>query len=80
MFALVSSVSFSMSQEAFLLTPEEMVFASKLSDQNRQKFCYQFSGQERSFAMKETLSPNESVEKILAFSENVLLSQQDDIK
>ncbi len=56
--------------QVFSLTPEEMVFASKLSDENRHKFCYTFSMQERVVtlqASKES-SPNESVEKVIALS------------
>ncbi len=59
--------SFTSSKEAFSLTPEEMVFVSKLSDENRKKFCYQFSSEERILAMQEELSPDESVEKIQGF-------------
>ena len=53
----------------FSLTPEEMLFASKLSDSNRRKFCYKFSLKERSLAMlseEVALSPDERVEKIFA--------------
>ena len=61
--------SFSKSQ-VFSLTPEEMVFASKLSDENRHKFCYTFSVQERVVALQgsKEISPNESVEKVIALS------------
>jgi hypothetical protein len=54
--------------QVFSLTPEEMVFASKLSDENRHKFCYAFSLQERVLALQESkeISPNESVEKVIA--------------
>lgn len=31
----------------FSLTAEEMVFASKLSDENRRQFCYKLSPKER---------------------------------
>lgn len=50
----------------FTLTSEEMVFASKLSDENRHKFCYTFSPEERKEALVEAknLSPNESIEKV----------------
>lgn len=54
------------SSKMFVLTSEEMVFASKLSDENRHRFCYTFSPEERTLALTEakSLSPNESVEKI----------------
>ena len=57
--------------QAFSLTPEEMVFASKLSDENRHKFCYTFSTQERGLALQEAkdTSPNESVEKVVALQD-----------
>jgi len=35
------------------LTVEEMVFASKLSDVNRRRFCYEFSQEERAVCMQE---------------------------
>ncbi|MBX9924421.1 MAG: hypothetical protein K2Y01_09955 [Rhabdochlamydiaceae bacterium] len=38
--------------KVFSLTSEEMVFASKLSDVNRRRFCYQFSIKERTLAMQ----------------------------
>lgn len=53
----------------FSLSSEEMVFASKLSDENRRKFCYSFSVRERSLALQETdpnLSPDQKVEKVQA--------------
>ena len=54
------------SPKMFILTSEEMVFASKLSDENRHKFCYAFSPEERKLALTEAkrASPNESVEKV----------------
>ncbi len=62
-------ITFSKSQ-VLSLSPEEMVFASKLSDENRHRFCYTFSIQERAASLEEArrVSPNESVEKILALS------------
>ena len=62
-------VSFSKSQ-VFSLTPEEMVFASKLSDENRRTFCYTFSWQERATALQgaKEFSPNESVDKVITLS------------
>ena len=41
----LSSIAPSVS--VFSLTAEEMVFASKLSDENRRRFCYQFSSKDR---------------------------------
>lgn len=41
------------SMSVFSLTAEEMVFASKLSDENRRLFCYQFSSKERLFCLAE---------------------------
>ena len=54
------------SPKMFILTSEEMVFASKLSDKNRHKFCYAFSPEERksALALAKSTSPNESVEKV----------------
>lgn len=37
----------------FSLTPEEMVFASKLSDENRRQFCYKFSFKDRISCLAE---------------------------
>ena len=36
----------------FSMTPEEMIFASKLTDENRRLFCYQFSEKERLMSME----------------------------
>jgi len=41
------------SMSVFSLTAEEMVFASKLSDENRRLFCYQFSSKERLLCLAE---------------------------
>lgn len=41
------------SMSVFSLTAEEMVFASKLSDENRRLFCYQFSCKERMLCLAE---------------------------
>ncbi len=52
--------------ESFSFSPEELVFASKLSDVNRHKFCYIFTQEERSLAFSNAkkVSPDESVETI----------------
>jgi hypothetical protein len=74
-FSLCSEVQKASAQELispnakmFSLSPEEMVFASKLSDLNRRRFCYAFSFKERALAMaeEEGSSPDERVEKIFA--------------
>jgi hypothetical protein len=64
--ALTSAIFSNSSQDFASLSSEEMVFASKLSDHNRQKFCYLLSKEERTLAMSEDLSPDEGVEKIVA--------------
>ena len=49
------------------LSTEEMVFASKLSDENRYRFCYSFSVKERTRAMlsfDSSVPPNERVENL----------------
>jgi hypothetical protein len=51
----------------FSLSSEEMVFASKLSDENRHRFCYTFSVKERSLAMKGNdlaVLPDQKVEQV----------------
>ena len=55
--------------QMFSLSPEEMLFASKLSDLNRRHFCYKFSFKERALAMmgeEAQLSPDERVEKVFS--------------
>ncbi len=55
--------------KAFSLTSEEMVFAAKLSDVNRRRFCYQFSMKERNLAMQTTepsLSADARVEEVFS--------------
>ncbi len=54
------------SAKLFSLSSKEMVFASKLSDVNRRRFCYSFSIKERSLAMQadDALSPDQKVEEV----------------
>ncbi len=40
------------SKNLFTMTPEEMVFAAKLNDQNRKLFCYSFSFKQRQEAIR----------------------------
>ena len=56
--------------QMFSLTSEEMVFASKLSDENRRIFCYSLSMQERKKVLLTLgeLSPDERVEQVVALS------------
>lgn len=66
---LFSEPTSSSKAKAFSLTSEEMVFASKLSDLNRRRFCYQFSMKERNLAMQATdgaLSADARVEQVFA--------------
>ncbi len=53
-----------------------MVFASKLSDENRRLFCYTFSDKERKDAMdaSKEFSPNQGVESVLQFSKQEMSS------
>lgn len=52
--------------QMFSMTPEEMVFAAKLSDENRRFFCYQLSAKERLICMEQTSNTaDESVEKLV---------------
>ena len=55
------------SPELMSLTPEEMVFASKLTDGNRKTFCSVFSAEEREASLDaaEEVTPDQSVEQIL---------------
>ena len=53
----------------FSLSSEEMVFASKLSDANRRRFCYTFSMKERSLVMQDSspsLSPDQKVDQVFS--------------
>jgi len=61
-------ISFSKAK-MFCLSSEEMVFASKLSDENRHRFCYAFSVKERNLSMKGgdlALPPDQKVEQIFS--------------
>ncbi len=53
--------------QGFSLEVEEIVFASKLSDENRRAFCYILSGEQRQKVLEsaKTKSPNESVKVFL---------------
>ena len=55
------------SPELMSLTPEEMVFASKLTEGNRKTFCFVFSAEEREASLDaaEEVTPDQSVEQIL---------------
>jgi hypothetical protein len=67
--SLFSESRASSKAKVFSLTTEEMVFASKLSDANRRRFCYQFSMKERQLAMQAaapSLSADASVEDIFS--------------
>jgi hypothetical protein len=62
------------SMSVFSLTAEEMVFASKLSDENRRRFCYQFSSKERLFCLSEKHAKSElSHDEIVCALEKTLL-------
>ncbi|MBS0627167.1 MAG: hypothetical protein JSS09_03025 [Verrucomicrobia bacterium] len=70
-FLTLFSLSVFANQAAvFSLTAEEMVFASKLSDENRRQFCYKFSPKERLQCLEElkkkdlTFSYDQIVEQI----------------
>ncbi len=61
-------ISFSKAK-MFSLSSEEMVFASKLSDENRRRFCYTFTVKERSLSMRGddlTLLPDQKVEQVFS--------------
>lgn len=64
-----SEVQASSRAKVFSLTSEEMLFASKLSDANRRRFCYQFSMKERNLAMQtvdSNLSADARVEDVFS--------------
>jgi hypothetical protein len=75
-FFTVSTISEESAREdLFTITPEQMVFASKLSDVSRKVYCHQFSMTERQQALEEwkmsleeeeiaDLSPDEAVQDI----------------
>ncbi len=57
------------SAKMFSLSSDEMVFASKLSDANRRRFCYTFSVKERTLAMQSSdasLSPDQRVDELFS--------------
>jgi hypothetical protein len=76
-----SSLSFALSEpssqaQSFSLTTEEMVFASKLSDEKRHLFCYRFSPRERALAMSQKeLSPDERISYVLQMESSAALAQ-----
>ncbi|MES2200505.1 MAG: hypothetical protein V4489_10130 [Chlamydiota bacterium] len=53
LFILQTFGSFADQTALFSLTAEEMVFASKLSDENRHLFCYKLSLKERLTCLEE---------------------------
>ncbi len=61
---------------SFPLDLEEMVFASKLSDENRHVFCYTFSDKERKDALEASkeVSPNQGVESVVRLSKQEMSS------
>jgi hypothetical protein len=68
-FPLFADMAVPSKASVFSLTPEEMVFASKLSDSNRRRFCYQFSIKERHLAMAindSNLSEDTRVEEVFS--------------
>lgn len=71
-FTVISLSVFANQVAVFSLTAEEMVFASKLSDENRRQFCYKLSPKERLHCLEEaqkkdlTFSYDQIVEQITA--------------
>ncbi len=53
LFILQTLSTFADQTTPFSLTVEEMVFASKLSDENRRQFCYKLSPAERLVCLGE---------------------------
>ena len=53
LFILQTLGAFANQSELFSLTPGEMVFASKLSDENRRNFCYKLTSKERLVCLEE---------------------------
>lgn len=54
----------------FSLTADEMVFASKLTDENRRQFCYKFSAKERLLCLNQvkkddSFSPDQIVQQVV---------------
>ena len=73
-FSVGSMAEESAREDLFTITPEQMVFASKLGDVSRKIYCHQFSMTERQEAIEEwkmsleeemaALSPDEAVQDI----------------
>ena len=74
-FSTAAMAEDSAREDLFTITPEQMVFASKLSDLSRKIYCHQFSMTERQEAIEEwkisqqdeemtALSPDEAVQDI----------------
>ncbi|MCX6990416.1 MAG: hypothetical protein NTX49_05070 [Chlamydiae bacterium] len=74
-FSVGSMAEESAREDLFTITPEQMVFASKLGDASRKIYCHQFSMTERQEAIEEwklsldeeemaALSPDEAVQDI----------------
>ena len=59
-FILRTLGAFANQAELFSLTPEEMVFASKLSDENRRQFCYKLNLKERLVCLEEAQKKEET--------------------
>lgn len=64
LFSFLYGVAF----DPLSFTTGEMVFASKLSDKNRQQFCYVFTEEERARALlvSKGSSPDEGVAQVVA--------------
>jgi hypothetical protein len=70
--AETQEVSSGKNVKMFSMTPEEMVFASKLNDENRRRFCYQLSTKERLMAMKQAQESAQNADSVLeAFFQNL---------
>ena len=74
-FSVGSIAEDSTREDLFTITPDQMVFVSKLSDACRKIYCHQFTMTERQEAIEEwkmsledeemaTLSPDEAVQDI----------------
>lgn len=57
---LQTLIAFADQVTPFSLTVEEMVFASKLSDENRRQFCYKLSPAERLVCLGEAQKKNDA--------------------
>lgn len=60
LFILQTLGAFANQAELFSLTPGEMVFASKLSDENRHQFCYKLTPKERLICLEEAQKKEET--------------------